>query len=67
MNSLISKIFKDFAKAPLIINGESGCVVIPSTDIYFGPNIKKYQDHITCSHGYKLICVDDRYSESHKT
>ena len=27
--------------------------------INFGPKTKKYQDHIVCSYGYKLICVDD--------
>ena len=44
------------------------CVLIPSTDyIDFDPNTKKYQDHIVFSYGYKLICVDDRYSKSDKT
>ena len=34
--------------------------LIPSTDnINFGPNTKKYQDHIIRSYGYKLICVDE--------
>ena len=22
----------------------------------------KYQKHITCSYGYKLVCVDDKFS-----
>ena len=25
--------------------------------------LKKYQDHIPCSFAYKLVCVDDRFSE----
>ena len=25
------------------------------------------QDHIVCSYGYNLICVDERYSKPHKT
>ena len=29
----------------------------------FGPNTKKYQNHIFCSYGYKFICVDDRYRQ----
>ena len=38
--------------------------LIPSTDnIDFGPNTKKYQDYIVSNHGYKLICVDERYSK----
>ena len=36
-------------------------------NIDFGPNTKKYQDHIVCSYGYKLICVPDRYSKVYKT
>ena len=35
------------------------CVLVPSADnIDFGPNIKKIQDRIICSYGYKLIYVD---------
>ena len=27
----------------------------------------KYQKHIACSYGYKLVCVDDKFSKSFKT
>ena len=27
----------------------------------------KYQKHIACSYGYKLVCVDDRFSKTFKT
>ena len=27
----------------------------------------KYQMHIACNYGYKLVCVDDKISESFKT
>ena len=27
----------------------------------------KYQKHITCSYGYKLVCVDDKFSTLFKT
>ena len=27
----------------------------------------QYQKHIACSYGYKLVCVDDRFSKSFKT
>ena len=41
---------------------------MPSTDnIAFGPNTKKYQDHIVCSYGCKLICLDERYIKPYKT
>ena len=28
---------------------------------------EKYQEHIACSYGYKLVCVDDKFSKSFKT
>ena len=44
------------------------CVLIPSFDnIDFGPNNKKYQDHIVCSYGHKLIYVDEEYSRPYKS
>ena len=27
----------------------------------------KYQKHIACSYGYKLVCVDDKFSKHFKT
>ena len=27
----------------------------------------KYQKHIACSYGYKLVCVDDKFSKPFKT
>ena len=29
--------------------------------------MNKYQKHIACSYGYKLVCVDDKYREPFKT
>ena len=31
------------------------------------PYTKKYQKHIACSYGYKLVCVDDKFSNRFKT
>ena len=28
---------------------------------------KKYQKHIACIYGYKLVCVDDKFSKPFKT
>ena len=51
---------KKLTNAPFIIYGDFVCVLIPSNDVInFGPNTKKYQDHIVCSYGYKSICVDE--------
>ena len=30
------------------------------------PYTNKYQKHITCSYGYKLVCVDDKFSKLFK-
>ena len=27
----------------------------------------KYQKHISCSYGYKLVCVDDKFSKPFKS
>ena len=55
--------FKRLTEAPVIIRGNFECVLILSTDnIGFVPNNKKYQVHMVCSYGYKLICVDECYS-----
>ena len=31
---------------------------------YENSYIKKYQDHVPCSFAYKVVCIDDRFSES---
>ena len=31
-------------------------------EYYEGSYTKKYQDHITCSFAYKVVCVDDRFT-----
>ena len=60
--------FKRSTRAPFIIYDYFECVLIPSFDnIDFGPNTKKYQDHIACSYGYRLISADDRYGKPYKT
>ena len=28
---------------------------------------KKYQKHVACSYGYKLVCVDDKFSKPFKS
>ena len=59
--------FKRLGKAPFIIYGDYEYVLIAVTDnIDFCPNTKKNQDHIFCTYGYKLICVDDLYSTAYK-
>ena len=60
--------FKRLTKALFIIYWDFECLLIPSTDnIDFGPDTKKYQNHVVCIYGYKLICVDGQYSKSYET
>ena len=60
--------FKILIKARFIKYGCFECVLMPSTDnIDFGPNTKKYQDHIFWNCGYKLICVNNWYNKPYKT
>ena len=35
---------------------------LESVESYEGSYSKKYQDHIPCSFAYKLVCVDDKFS-----
>ena len=34
-----------------------------SVESYEGSYTKKYQDHISCSFAYKVVCVDDRFNK----
>ena len=36
--------------------------ILKSVESYESSSIKKYQDHVPCSFDYKLVCVDDRFS-----
>ena len=36
---------------------------LKSVECYEGSYAKKYQDHITCSFAYKLVCVDDEFTK----
>ena len=48
--------FKRLVKAPFKVHGNFECVLTSSAgNIDFGLN-KKYQDHIVCCYGYKLMC-----------
>ena len=53
-------------KSPFIIYADFESVLVPedngkqnSEESY----TKKYQKHIACSYGYKLVCVDDKFSK----
>ena len=58
--------FKNYFKqipVPFKIYADFECN-LESAESYEGPYSKKYQDHIPCDFGYKLVCVDDKFSNS---
>ena len=57
--------FKNYFKqipVPFKFYADFECI-LKSVDSYEGFCSKKCQDHIPCSFGYKLVCVDDRFSK----
>ena len=47
-------IYADFEST--LIPGDNGK---QNTDESY---VKKYQKHVSCNYGYKLVCVDDKFS-----
>ena len=45
-------------------------ILVPKNKEKQNPEVSytnKYQKHIACSYGYKLVCVDDKFSKPFKT
>ena len=45
-------------------------ILVPEDKGKQNPNesyTNKYQKHVACSYGYKLVCVDDKYSKPFKS
>ena len=64
------KHYKRKIKSPLIIYAEFGNILVPRNNGKQIPEeiyANKYQKHITCSYGYKLVCVDDKFDKPFKT
>ena len=64
--------FKNFErnkKSPFMIYADFESTVLHEDNGKQNPNdsyTNKYQKHVACSYGYKLVCVDDKFSESFK-
>ena len=57
--------FKNYFKqipVPFKIYADFECN-LKSVKSYEGFYLKKYQDHISCSFAYKLVCVDDEFTK----
>ena len=45
-------------------------ILVPEDNGQQNPNesyTNKYQKHVACSYGYKLVCVDDKFSKPFKS
>ena len=57
-------------KSPFITYADFESISVPENNGKQNPEesyTSKYQKHIACSYGYKLVCVDDKFSKSFKT
>ena len=64
--------FKNFErkiKSPIMIYEDFESIVLPEDNGKQDPHksyTSKYQKHVACSYGYKLLCVDDEFSSPFK-
>ena len=52
-----------------MIDANFESILVPEDNGKQNPNesyINKYQKHIACSYGYKLVCINDKFSTSFK-
>ena len=57
-------------KSPFIIYADFESILVPKVSGKQNPEesyTNKYQKHIACSYGYKLVCVNDKVSKPFKT
>ena len=57
-------------KSPFIIYADFESILVPEDNRKQNPEesyTNKYQTHIACSYGHKLVCVDDNFSKPFKT
>ena len=53
-----------------MIYGDFESILVPEDNGKPSPNescTNKYQKHVACSYGHKLVCVDDKFSKSFKS
>ena len=62
--------FERKIKSPFMIYADFESVLVPEDNGKQNPNksyTSKYQKHISCSYGYKLVYVDDKFSKPFKS
>ena len=63
------KNFKRKIKSPFMIYVDFESILLPEDNGKQNPNesyTNKYQKHVACSYGYKLVCVDDKFIKPFK-
>ena len=58
--------FKNYFKqlpVPFKIYADFECN-LKNVEYYEGTNTKKYHEHVPCSYVYKVVCTDNKYSQS---
>ena len=64
------KSFEKQIKSPFMIYADFKSILVPEDKRKQNPNesySNKNQKHIACSCGYKLLCVDDEFSNPFKS
>ena len=64
------KIFGRKIKSLFMIWADFESILVPEDNEKQNPNdfyTNKYQKHVSCSYGYKLLCVDDKFSKPFKS
>ena len=67
---LNSKIIERKRKSPFIIYTDFESILVPENNEKQNPDksyTNKYQKHIATIYCYKLLCVDDKFSECFKS
>ena len=62
--------FERKIKSPVMIYVDFESILVPEDNGKQNPNesyTNKYQKHVTCSYGYKLVCVDHKFSKPFKS
>ena len=57
-------------KSPLMIYADFESILVPEDNEKQNPNefyTNKYQKHVSCSYGYKLVCIDDKFNKYFKS
>ena len=54
-------------KSPFMNYVDFESIVVPDDNVKQNPDesyTNKHQKHVACSYGYKLVCIDDKFSKS---